>query len=114
MQKYQDEHDTNKSTGPDNLSAGLLKNSSSKDFSRLPALKTGSKLIGLKLQAYKLDVSSSFLGPILFLIFINDITRCSNVLNFLLYADDTNIFLKGNDLTELETTLNTELAHVAK
>lgn len=40
MQKYQDEHDTNKSTGPDNLSAGLLKNSSSKDFSRLRLVYT--------------------------------------------------------------------------
>ena len=34
----------------------------------------------------------SVLGPILFLIYINDIQFCSNILNFHLFADDTSIF----------------------
>ena len=56
----------------------------------------------------------SVLGPILFLMFINDITRCSNRLNFLLYADDTNIFIKGSNIKEIEAILNTELNYVSE
>lgn len=35
----------------------------------------------------------SVLGPILFLIYINDFTLCSNNLKLLLFEGDTNIFL---------------------
>src|ERR1043165_10054525 len=34
----------------------------------------------------------SILGPLLFIIYINDIVNCSNILHFILFADDTNIF----------------------
>ena len=34
----------------------------------------------------------SVLGPLLFLIYINDIFSCSNYLPFILFADDPNIF----------------------
>ena len=34
----------------------------------------------------------SVLGPLLFLIYINDIFSCSNYLLFILFADDPNIF----------------------
>ena len=55
----------------------------------------------------------SILGPLLFLIYINDITRCSTVLNFLLYADDTTIFIQGKDLTVMENIINEELMHLS-
>ena len=35
----------------------------------------------------------SVLGPLLFLIYINDIVNCSKHAKFILYADDTNIFV---------------------
>ena len=55
----------------------------------------------------------SILGPILFLIFINDLPRCSRELEFLLYADDTNIFLRSRDINYLQTVANRALASVS-
>ena len=49
----------------------------------------------------------SVLGPLLFLIYINDITNASQLGEFVLFADDTNIFVKGQ--TEKEVYENANL-----
>jgi hypothetical protein len=55
----------------------------------------------------------SILGPLLFLIYINDITNCAKFLKFILFADDTNLFYSAKNLIELESTINSELASLA-
>ena len=42
----------------------------------------------------------SVLGPLLFLIYINDLIECSEQASFVLFADDTNIFVAGKTYDE--------------
>ena len=53
----------------------------------------------------------SVLGPLLFLLYIkfNDMPKCSNILEFNLFSDDTNLFLDSPNILNLETNLNVEL-----
>ena len=54
----------------------------------------------------------SILGPILFLLYINDIKNSSKILKFFLFADDTSTFLISKDIQELESIYNKELSYV--
>ena len=48
----------------------------------------------------------SVLGPLLFLLYVNDIHQCSNKLKFYLFADDTNILYADKNLKYLENMVN--------
>ena len=54
----------------------------------------------------------SVLGPLLFLIYINNIPNSSRLLKFHLFADDTSIFLSDTSIDKIEDTLNEELKNV--
>ena len=55
----------------------------------------------------------SILGPLLFILYINDIVNCSDLLLFILFADDTNLFFSGNDIWKLKEIVNSELINVS-
>lgn len=51
----------------------------------------------------------SILGPKLFILYINDICNVSNVLKFVIFADDTNIFCSHEDIKYLCEQVSIEL-----
>ena len=51
----------------------------------------------------------SVLGPLLFLIYINDLPNISDKLQFFLFADDTNIYFDSENLALIERVVNEEL-----
>ena len=54
----------------------------------------------------------SLLGPLLFVIYINDFHRSSEKLSFILFADDSNLFFSHPDPNILARTVNEELKKV--
>ena len=56
----------------------------------------------------------SILGPLLFILYMNDICNTSKLLSFILFADDTTVFLSDKDVNVLHDTMNNELYEVCK
>ena len=51
----------------------------------------------------------SILGPLLFIIFINDIVKSSSLLKFTIYADDAVLYLSSKNLQDLVDLFNREI-----
>ena len=54
----------------------------------------------------------SVLGIVLFLLYINDISRSSNQIRFVHFADDTTVFVSDSDINNVHATVNRELVGV--
>ena len=54
----------------------------------------------------------SILGPLLFLMYINDLCNVSSLLFSLLYADNTNMFVTGKNIENLIFLINTALKKI--
>ena len=55
----------------------------------------------------------SVLGPLLFLLYINDIQYCSKLVSIILFADDTNILYSDACVETLNEILQTEMNKIA-
>ena len=82
-------------------------------FSSYLSNRTQTTEIGSHISS-KLNINcgvpqGSVLGPLLFLLYINDIQYCSSKLQFFLFVDDTTTLYAHKDLKTLELTVNAEL-----
>ena len=55
----------------------------------------------------------SILGPLLFIIYVNDIVNVSRIAHLIMFADDTNIFFSHSDPLALNLLINSELEKLA-
>ena len=54
----------------------------------------------------------SILGPLLFLLYINDMSSCCNKLQLVHFADDTTAYLRSKNLSYLYDDVNSELQNL--
>ena len=55
----------------------------------------------------------SILGSLLFLIYVNDLFKASNLVMELMFVDDTNLFLSHKNIDTLFDSMNIELANIS-
>ena len=74
------------------------------------------KYNGVKSEEMNITTSvpqGSVLGPLLFLLYINDIQYCSELVSIILFADDTNILYSDSCLEKLNEILQMEMNKIA-
>ena len=54
----------------------------------------------------------SILGPLLFILYINDFSRSSDLLFSILFADDTSVFIEGTSYDKVIDIVNKELERI--
>jgi hypothetical protein len=55
----------------------------------------------------------SVLGPLLFLLYINDIVKASNIFKFILFADDTSLYFSTKNPLIIQEIINHEMSNIS-
>ena len=67
---------------------------------------------GVESNLMNIDIGvpqGSVLGPLLFILYVNDIVNSSKLLKFSLFADDTAVVFPHTNISQLISTVNSEL-----
>ena len=56
----------------------------------------------------------SILGPLLYILYVNDFCYCSNAFKFILFADDTTLLITHENIAQLSHLISVELEKVSK
>ena len=59
-------------------------------------------------------LQGSILGPLLFIIYVNDLEKVSNILDAIMFANNTKFYYSNNNIQDLSLTTNKKFKNIAK
>jgi hypothetical protein len=71
-------------------------------------INTKSQICGVEIGVPQ----GSNLGPLLFVTYVKELPNISSTLSCIQFADDTSIFIKGNSLLDITSTLNWKIVKI--